>query len=218
MGITAPARASVETLADLVKRLGDVPLERIRASPPPGTATEADLLDARSDRRKLCELVDGVLVEKPMGFYESVLAGVLLQLLRNFLDRHDLGVVSGADGALRLAPGLVRLPDVCFISWEKFPNRQLPSEPIPDLVPDLVVEVLSAGNTKAEIERKLREYFTAGVRLAWVMDPDSRTVRVHTGPTEFRLLREEEALDGGQVLPGFRLAVREWFERARSNR
>ena len=82
---------AIETLDDLLHRLGRVPLHRIRLHPPPGTATEADVLVYPHGEKRLCELVDGVLVEKPMGYYESLLAGVLIQLLRNFLDERDLG-------------------------------------------------------------------------------------------------------------------------------
>src|SRR6266498_1901321 len=84
---------SPETLADLHQRLGGVPLDRIRCQPAPGTATEADVLVRPNGEKRLFELVDRVLVEKPMGFYESVLAAVLIQILRNFLDQYDLGVV-----------------------------------------------------------------------------------------------------------------------------
>src|SRR5207244_67545 len=114
----------------------------------------------------------------------------------------DLGVVSGPDATMRLAPGLVRLPDVAFVAWARFPDGKLPAEPIPELVPDLAVEVLSRGNTEAEMERKRNEYFAAGVRLVWYLDPEPRTVRVYTNPTEVRLMTEDEALDGGEVLPG----------------
>jgi Uma2 family endonuclease len=135
-------------------------------------------------------------------------------LLRNFLDAHDLGIVLAPDGTLRLGPGLVRIPDVCFIAWERFPNRELPAEPIPDLVPDLAVEVLSESNTEAEMERKLQEYFAAGVRLVWYLEPETRRVRVYTGPGDVRTLGEAETLDGGAVLPGFHLTVADWFDRA----
>jgi Uma2 family endonuclease len=84
------------------------------------------------------------------------------------------------------------------------------------VVPDLVVEVLSKGNTKGEMSRKLEEYFGAGVRLAWVVDPRKRTVRVHTTATRSRLLREPDELDGGEVLPGFRLPLTELFHQERT--
>src|SRR5437588_9594156 len=126
-----------ETLADLIERLGSIPLERIPARPAPGTATEADVLRRPGGEKRLYELVDGVLVEKPMGFYEAVMAGVLIRLLGTFVDGRDLGIVLPADGTMRLWPGLVRLPDVSFISWKRFPDRLLPAEAVPDLVPDL---------------------------------------------------------------------------------
>lgn len=203
------------TLADLHERLGGVPLHRIRCHPAPGTATEADVLHyAEAADKHLCELVDGVLVEKPMGYYESLLASILSQLLWNFLDVYDLGSVLGADATLRLAPGLIRLPDVSFIAWERFPNRTLPAEPMPDLVPDLAVEVMSASNTAAEMTRKLREYCTAGVQLIWYVYPEQRTVQVYTSPHDVRILQEDDILDGGTVLPGFQVTIRDWFARA----
>src|SRR5688572_8677213 len=139
---TILAPPATRTLADLIHDIGDVPLERIPASPAPGTATEADVLAAlEAADKRLYELVDGVLVEKAMGYYESMLAGILVQLLWHYLDQEDLGIVLPADGALRLMPGLIRIPDVSFIAWERFPDRRLPRDPIPDLAPDLAVEV-----------------------------------------------------------------------------
>jgi Uma2 family endonuclease len=207
----------IETIADLLDRLG-VPPERIRFHPAPGTATEADVLLRPDGEKRLCELVDGVLVEKPKGFYESVLAGILIRLLGAFLEQHDLGILSVPDGTLRLVPGLVRIPDVAFFSWDHFPNRELPADAIPALVPDLAVEVLSEGNTEAEMERKLREYFGAGVRLVWCIDPRTRTAQVYTSPDTVHRVLEDDALDGGAVLPGFRVTLRELFDRAGTRR
>jgi Uma2 family endonuclease len=214
MTTAAPVSPVLETLADLHERLGNVPLQRIRCHPAPGTATEADVLVYPRGEKRLYELLDGVLVEKPMGYYESLVAAILIHVLGSFLEAHDLGFVLGADAALRLAPGLVRLPDVSFIAWEHFPNRELPAEPVPDLVPDFVVEVVSSGNTAAEMERKLQEYFTAGVRLIWYVYPEQRTVHVYTSPHDVRILHEADCLDGGSILPGFQLPIQQWFARA----
>ena len=210
--LTAPPTRPVDTLAELVEQLGSIPLHRIRLQPPPGMATEADVLAVHRKEGRLCELVDRVLVEKAMSYRESCLAGAIVALLRAFVIPPNLGLVSAADGMMRLFPGLVRIPDVAFASWVRFPDRRVPREPIPSLVPDLAVEVLSSSNTPAEIARKFREYFAAAVRLVWIVDPEARTVAVFTSPDQpDGTLTEEQTLDGGDVLPGFNLPLRELF-------
>lgn len=201
------------TLADLLKHFGGIAPERIRVNPPPGQATERDVtrLNDRSDR--LYELVDGVLVEKVMGLPESFVAAEVLGELRDFAKRRDLGIVTGEAGTLRLMPGLVRIPDVAFISWQRLPGKVVAPVAIPDLAPDLAVEVLSEGNTKEEMERKLKEYFFAGVRLVWYIDIKKRTADVYTSPDQGETVTGEQSLDGGEVLPGFRLPLRKLFAR-----
>lgn len=204
----------VATLADLVDRLGDVPLDRIRLHPPPGTATEDDLVaHVDGDDKRLCELVDGVLVDKPVGWYESALTIQLIVLLGQFVHEHNLGLVLGADGMHRLAPGLVRLPDVSFVSWDRFAGGRPPRGPFVPLGPDLAVEVLSPSNTPREMTRKLHEYFASGCRLAWYVPYGQRLVHVYTSPTEMRVLGDDDVLDGGDVVPGFTLPVHIWFDR-----
>lgn len=204
--------ADAETVADLLERLGGIPPERVLLHPPPGTATEEDVLRYEGAlRKRLCELVEGTLVEKAMGYRESILAVALSGFLREFVLPRNLGLVSGADGFVRLFSGLVRIPDVAFASWDRLPGRRVPEAPIPDLAPDLCVEVLSKSNTDREIERKRRECFTAAVRLLWVIDPDARTVAVHRGPDDSSVLGEADTLDGGEVLPGFQLELRKLF-------
>jgi Uma2 family endonuclease len=160
-----------ETIADLLARLGNVPANRVRLHPTPGTATEKDLIRVLDHENRPCELVEGTLVEKPMGFDESELGVHIVILVGSFVRRHKLGIVTGADGPIRFFPGLVRIPDIAFVSWDRLPGRKRPKVPIPHLVPDLVVEVLSKGNTKREIDRKLQEYFEAGVGSVWIVDP-----------------------------------------------
>jgi len=199
------------TLADLMQGLGNVPLFRVLARPAPGTATEHDLLETHDRDNRLVELVDGVLVEKGMGFRESLVAIVLAELLRLFVRPRRLGIVTGADGMMRLNPGLVRIPDVAFVSWERLPDRRVPDACIPDLAPDLAIEVLSESNTPAEMARKRREYFEAGVRLVWLVEHVSRTVTVFTSVDDFRSYNETDNLDGGNVLPGLSFSVRSIF-------
>ncbi len=201
------------TFADVLKHLGDLPPHRVRAHPEPGKATERDLLFALDHGNRLCELVDGTLVEKVMGYEEGYLALWLGGLMAAFAEEHDLGIAAGAAGTMRLMPGLVRIPDVSFVGWERLPSRKCPKEAIPDLVPHLAVEVLSEGNTVGEMRRKLKEYFLAGVEVVWMVDPDKRIVDVHTAPDERTRLTEADALDGGDLLPGFRLPLKHLFAR-----
>ena len=208
--MAAPS-AVPETLADLVRQLGGIPLKRIRLRPLPGTATERDVLDVERRENRLCELVDGVLVEKAVGFRESLVACALIEFLRAFVRPRKLGLVAGPDGMVRLTSGLVRIPDVSFVSWDRLPGRRVPSKPIPRLAPNLAVEVLSETNTKREMARKLREYFKAGVVLAWLIDPKARTVTVYTAVDQSVVLDEKQTLDGGPVLPGFHLPIAELF-------
>ena len=202
------------SLADLQVHLGGIPAERIRLSPAPGYATEQDLVEIADREDRLYELEDGVLVEKPMGWYEAILAALISGELAAYLKSHDLGQVLGADGLLQILPGKIRVPDVSFIGWSRFPQQRLARRSIPALVPDLVVEVLSETNTKPEMERKLKQYFEAGVSLVWYIDPGTRSARAFTSPTDVTELDEDGLLDGGQVLPGFQLSLRSLFERA----
>ena len=199
------------TVADLLEQFGPIPISRIRHDPPPGSAKEQDVIDIETNEDRLYELIDGVLVEKTVGFYESYLAMLMGRYLSEFAQDHDLGIVVGEAGMMRLSPGLVRIPDIAFVSWDRLPNRQVPREPIPDLAPDLAVEVLSKGNTPKEMDRKLDDYFQANVKLVWYVDPPNRSVRVFRSTDESLIVAEDETLDGGDVLPGFQLKLSDLF-------
>jgi Uma2 family endonuclease len=201
-------------MAELIAHLGDIPPERIRLRPAPGTATEEDVIDANERLDCLCELIDGVLVEKARGYYESLLAAVLIGFIHEYLGRNDVGFVLGADGMVCVAPGQVRLPDVSFFSWKRFPQRILPRGAILRMTPDLAVEILSPSNRPREMERKLEELFAGGGQLAWHVDPERRTVKVYTAVDQFTELEAGQTLDGGNVLPGFSLSIEQWFARS----
>ena len=198
-------------MSELLESLGGIPPDRVLLRPVPGTAKEDDLIAYVERTGRLCELVDGVLVEKPMGFGESLVAGEIQWMIRTHLAAMSLGAVVGEAAAMRLMPGLVRAPDVSFIRWEKLPGRKAPHKRVPDLVPDLAVEVLSKSNTKGEMTRKLRDYFFHGVLLAWIVDPAKRTVRVCTPDGHETTLTEADSLDGGNVLPGLVIPIAPLF-------
>jgi Uma2 family endonuclease len=206
-----PISAAAMTLADLLEKLGGISPSRVRFRPHFGDATEADVIAIHSSEKRLFELVDGVLVEKPMGFRESMLAAAIIAALGKYLEGKETGVFTGPDGMMRLFPGLVRIPDVAYISNQRLPDGQVPLDPIPSLVPDLAVEVLSRSNTFAEMELKRKEYFSAGVRLVWLVDPELRTVEVFKQIGQSHTLHEQDILEGGEVLPGFSLSLARLF-------
>src|SRR5262245_55769496 len=121
MTTATAAPSGCRTLAELLDRLGGISPARVRTQPPLGQATVQDVIGIHARENRLCELVDGVLVEKIMGFRESLLAVALASCLRAFVMPRKLGLVTGADGMVQLFPGLVRIPDVAFVSWRCMP-------------------------------------------------------------------------------------------------
>lgn len=207
--------AQPETIADLLERLGGVSPDRVRLHPPLGTAVEEDIerYKYRNGRKHLLELVEGTLVEKAVGQYESQLAMLLGHFLLTYLMKNPLGIVVGADGGHHLDFGLVRMPDVAFLSKDRLSELKQRPAVVP-FAPDLAVEVISPGNTSREMDRKLQEYFDAGVKLVWYVYPETQTVLVYRGVNLVRELTIDDALDGEDVLPGFSLSIREWFSHA----
>jgi Uma2 family endonuclease len=204
----------VDTLGDLLERLGGIPPERVLMHPQPGTATEDDLLRLPYEVGKCCELVDGTLVTKVSSARDSALTFALGGFLLPYLAQHNIAVVLGPDGHTRYFGNQIRMPDVAVILRSRLPRGKFPKSPICPVPPDLAIEVLSPGNTRKEIARKLCTYFESGVRLVWVVDPRKRTVRVHTSPDKYTRLGEDDTLDGGEILPGFSVSIREWLEAA----
>ncbi len=199
------------TIDDLLSELGGIAACRLRLDPPPGRATLNDLIRVNDQTKsRLVEWIDGTLVEKAMGYEASVVAGAILNILRNFVVAHHLGVVSGADGMFQLRSS-VRGPDVAYVARERLPNQKFPSEPYPALEPNLVVEVLSPGNTKGEMTRKRLEYFHSNVQVVWIVDCINRSVAAYTSPSKVRVYTAEDTIDGGAAIPGFTANVADFF-------
>ena len=198
-------------VGDISRRFGPIPRGRTRQDVQLGHATEDDIVAIRDREKRLYELVDGILVEKAMEWNESRLVADVLTSLNNFVKPRRLGIVIGDDGMYRLNPGLVRLPDVSYLSRDRIPGHRVPKFAVCPLIPNIAIEVLSRGNTKKEMAEKLLDYFGCGVELVWYVDPAKLTARVFTSPDDSQLLREKHALEGGTVLPGFVLPLRELF-------
>lgn len=207
-----------QTIADVQERIGNVPDSRLRVYPAPGTATIQDLLDDSVTGGRPCELVDGILVEKTMGFREGFLAMWIGSLINEHLKAHNVGLVAGADSGIRFKLDLVRMPDVSFIRWDSVEDPdeiENPAGAFLEHPPDLAVEVLSPGNTRREMEIKLDEYAKAGVRLVWYVDPERKEVDVYprASAKRKRTVGFGTSLDGTDVLPGFTLPVDRIFEK-----
>jgi Uma2 family endonuclease len=171
------------------------------------------------DPDALYEVVDGQRKElPPMGAPEVNIACILVSFLNTFGRGNNLGRAE-SEMLFNLPPlTKQRRPDVAFVSYQRWPK----AVPIPhgnawDVVPELVVEVISPTDTLIEVMAKVREYFQVGVQLVWLVLPEERLVYVYTSRTQIHVLTEAEALDGGTVVPGFQMPVAQLFEELPSN-
>lgn len=210
--VRRPAMPS--NVADLLARLG-VSADRVLLSPPPGTATVRDLVAAaRGPEGRPCELLYGTLVEKPAMTEEGILTAWLTGELHTYLKRTKLGPQAGGDCPFELPDGTVRLPDVSFVAWEEVPTAAGRAKAVWRATPAFVVEVLSRSNTAKEVAAKLGDYFRAGCRIVWVINPPKKSARVYTAETEFTEYGRGDVLDGGDVLPGFTVVLDDLFAAA----
>ncbi len=162
------------------------------------------------------EIVNGRVVEPPpMGVYEVWIANVLSVAI----DRHFTNTGHRGRAVIELLfriqnqPNLQRRPDLAFVSYERWPKkRPLPKTAAWQVVPDLAVEVISPSELAVEVFEKLDDYFRAGVRQVWVVYPGHQRVFVHNGPKSVTVLDGSDTLDGGDILPGFRLGLADLFE------
>jgi Uma2 family endonuclease len=158
------------------------------------------------------ELVKGVIETMPPPRFEhGYVQMVVGSLLSQFARQNHLGRVVGPTGLqTETSPDTVREPDVAYWSFERLPAG-VPIETYPTVPADLVVEILSPGELYGRIQQKISEYLAAGVRLVWAIDPQSKTVSVHRPASSVRVVAENEALSGDDVLPGFSCRVAELF-------
>jgi len=164
---------------------------------------------------KRYEIIDGRKVGKPpMGQIQILVAGLLVQILGGFTRTHQLG---------RVAPEFLfrvdskgkkkRAPDVAFVSYARLPRDfKVGSKDGFDVAPELAIEVISPSNKVSEVTAKIREYFEVGVLRVWVVHPADRLVYVYESPKKVSILGDGDELDGGELLPGFKLSLAELFE------
>lgn len=176
------------------------------------TVDEFYELPEPEDGSKL-ELVKGEIIVMPNpGVEHGEIQVNIASLIWTFLRKNKIGRVVTESGVVtERDDDSVRGPDVSYYSKERLPLlRQVVK--YNDLPPDLCVEVVSPSNTKKELRTKIQEYFTVGVRMVWILEPEDRSVTVLTSPSEGRTLYDDSELGGGEVLPGFTCKVSELFE------
>lgn len=159
-----------------------------------------------------CELVEGkIIMRSPTGWQHGKYESRFGHILKNFVDKHQLGEVLVGEVGLytQRDPDSVRGADVIFISHERL--AQVKSASFLDVAPELIVEVMSPDDRWIEVKQKLREYFAIGVALVWVVDPVDQTVSVYRSLTEVRLLAGADQLTGEEALPGFSVSVNALF-------
>ena len=174
--------------------------------------TAEELFDLPDDDYKY-ELVQGELIRMaPTGGEHGVLTIRIGRILDEYVEAHDLGVCSGAETGfiLQRSPDIVRAPDAAFIAKARIPESGIPKTYWP-FAPDLAVEVLSPSDRFSAVQTKIAEYFSAGTRLTWVIEPATRIVYVYRSAHDVQALGEDDELSGADVLPGFRYAVGRLF-------
>jgi Uma2 family endonuclease len=179
----------------------------------PKLLTAEDLLEMYSKGVR-GELIEGVLCETmPAGGQHGDIAALLISMLLNIVRPQKLGKITGTDAGILLDrdPDIVREPDVAFFSVEKLALDAVITGYY-EVIPDLVVEIVSPGSTNVESYDKVRMWLSFGVPVVWEVFPSRRSVNVYqlNNPTVF--LDEEDTLDGGDVLPGFNCRVWEIFD------
>jgi Uma2 family endonuclease len=160
------------------------------------------------------EVIDGIRVERePMGAFETILASWLCYLINTFSVERKLGLaVSEVLFVLDSNRDLRRRPDVAFVSYARWPDPVVARENAWNVAPDLAVEIVSPTNLAEEIDSKVTDYFHAGVRLVWVVYPDSGLVYFYQSPTQVMVLEHTNTLTGGDVLPGLQLPIERLYE------
>jgi Uma2 family endonuclease len=180
--------------------------------PPPATRVAYDDF-INTPQYETHELVHGVPQEKHLGAKSSLIGGAVLFVLDGFNRGAGRPVQVFQEAACRSDrddPDHFRRPDVCVVAAARFPNGRVPEGDL-RLAPDLAVEVLSPNDVAVQVEQKVQEYLHFGVKIVWIVVPETRTVRIHRADGTGSLLREQDTIGGEAVLEGFTCPVADFF-------
>lgn len=173
----------------------------------------ADDLTKQPDDGTRYELVKGVLRKMPpAGFEHGICAAEIGSRLNVHVRTHQLGYVCGAETGFKIAqnPDTVRAPDAAFVRQASI-ERQGIVKGYWEGAPDLAIEVISPGDTYAEVAEKVEEWLAAGCAMVWVINPRRETVEVYRSNEDFTVLRGTDTLAGGDVVEGFQCQVQDIF-------
>jgi Uma2 family endonuclease len=188
------------------------------ANPPPSPKarmTEEEFLRYPDDGRKY-DLVDGEPVEVPAGFeHDTISINIAVRMAPYARGR---GVLAGSQAGFRMVNGNIRSPDLSFTLKERLPGGK-PGKGFGDAAPDLCIEIISPcieiispSEERAEMERKLEEYFASGAKQVWQLFPEETRARIYTSPTVFTDYFAEDEIEGRDLLPGFQCRVADLFD------
>ena len=169
--------------------------------------TEDELLRLPKDGRKW-ELVEGRLTEVPTEWGHDLIGVNLIFLMRPFARGH--GYMSSGQAGFHMAHGNIRVPDVSFTRKERIPGGK-PANSFGAVAPDLCIEIISPSEERADMARKVREYFAGGAEQVWHIFPEVEQIVVFTSPTETQTFSADDIIDAGGILPGFSCRVGDIF-------
>lgn len=184
------------------------PHPTVPAAPAGRRLSEDEFMRLPDDGRKY-ELVDGELKEVPTSFLHDTIGIQLAVRLQPFA--RGRGFLAGSQAGFRMASRNVRCPDVSFTRKERLPGGK-PPDTFGDAAPDLCIEIISPSEERADMQRKVREYFASGAEQVWHLFPDARQVIVYRAPDDSATLEAADEITGGDLLPGFACRVADLFE------
>ncbi|QDU25329.1 hypothetical protein ETAA8_03940 [Anatilimnocola aggregata] len=199
-------------LVQLAERFGEIPVARIAMRPLPGQATEEAVVYLAEHEDRLCELVDGILIDKATWTFHSFIGSRICSSLASYVGLHSGGIVLGGSAAYRLRTGLIRRPNTAYLAADRaqqfFAGIQ---ENLIPVAPTLAVEVISDSNSRKEMDEKLKEYFSTGSEEVWYVYPKTRELHQFTSP-QSPLVWQGTAMVSTSLLPGFELKLAEIFQ------
>jgi len=178
------------------------------------TCEEFEALTMASKVGPFAELVDGEIVDAMGGaITHSRVSGNVYWIIRSFVSAKKLGWVLTNEAGIHIRSELprCRLADVAYLSFQRVPKVK-DARGFLRVPPELIIEVLAEDDNWADIEEKVRDYHNTGVDMVWVVDPHTRTVRVYPRGGEPSIVHDGSEIDGGDILPGFKVAIARFFD------